>query len=78
MSKETMFASALLSLVVLASCASDPDPLSDVGGTAPSGAAVEEGSFAPEFTLGSAAGTEVSLSEFRGTPVLLYFSMGPG
>lgn len=43
---------------------------------APGPAAV--GVRAPQFTLPSAAGTDVSLASFSGKPVLLYFSMGPG
>ncbi|HXF97018.1 MAG TPA: thioredoxin-dependent thiol peroxidase [Gaiellaceae bacterium] len=34
---------------------------------------VEEGTPAPDFTLPSDAGEPVSLSSFRGTPVVLYF-----
>jgi peroxiredoxin Q/BCP len=34
---------------------------------------VTEGDAAPDFTLTSDAGTEVSLSDFRGRPVVLYF-----
>ena len=34
---------------------------------------VEEGQQAPDFTLQSDAGEQVSLSQFRGTPVVLYF-----
>jgi thioredoxin-dependent peroxiredoxin len=34
---------------------------------------VEEGQPAPDFTLVSDAGGQVSLSEFRGKPVVLYF-----
>ncbi len=33
---------------------------------------------APAFTLESASGGPVSLSDYAGKPVLLYFSMGPG
>lgn len=37
------------------------------------------GAIAPDFTLPSAGGADVSLSDFAGKkPVLLYFSMGPG
>jgi peroxiredoxin Q/BCP len=35
--------------------------------------AVEEGAPAPDFTLTSDAGEQVSLSDFRGRPVVLYF-----
>ena len=34
---------------------------------------VEEGAPAPEFTLASDEGVSVSLSDFRGKPVVLYF-----
>jgi thioredoxin-dependent peroxiredoxin len=34
---------------------------------------VEEGNIAPDFTLRSDAGEEVTLSSFRGCPVVLYF-----
>jgi cytochrome oxidase Cu insertion factor (SCO1/SenC/PrrC family) len=33
---------------------------------------------APGFTLPSASGDRVALSDFTGKPMLLYFSMGPG
>jgi cytochrome oxidase Cu insertion factor (SCO1/SenC/PrrC family) len=36
------------------------------------------GDTAPAFTLQSASGGPVSLSDYAGKPVLLYFSMGPG
>lgn len=38
----------------------------------------EVGDEAPPFTLPEATGGSLSLSELRGRPVLLYFSMGPG
>ena len=34
---------------------------------------VEEGAEAPDFTLDSYAGEQVTLSQFRGRPVVLYF-----
>jgi cytochrome oxidase Cu insertion factor (SCO1/SenC/PrrC family) len=39
---------------------------------------VAVGARAPQFTLPSAGGGDVSLAGFSGKPVLLYFSMGPG
>lgn len=36
------------------------------------------GDGAPAFRLRSASGGTVSLSDYAGKPVLLYFSMGPG
>ena len=48
-------------------------------GTSEDGPALAEGDRAPAFTLPSAAGEDVSLSDFVGAkPALLYFSMGPG
>ncbi len=46
--------------------------------TAPARGPVAVGARAPQFTLPSAAGGDVSLAGFSGKPVLLYFSMGPG
>jgi len=46
--------------------------------TPPARGPVVVGARAPQFTLPSAAGGEVSLAGFSGKPVLLYFSMGPG
>lgn len=40
--------------------------------------AIEVGAEAPEFTLPDAAGGEVSLSDYSGQPVLLYFHMAVG
>jgi peroxiredoxin Q/BCP len=37
------------------------------------GAMVEEGAVAPDFTLQSDTGEQVTLSQFRGRPVVLYF-----
>jgi hypothetical protein len=61
---------ALASLLVLSvACAGDR------GGPSP----LREGDPAPGFSLPSAAGGSVALSDFSGKkPVLLYFSMGPG
>lgn len=39
---------------------------------------IEVGADAPEFTLPDAAGGEVSLSDYSGQPVLLYFHMAVG
>lgn len=74
----TTLAGVLILAAVLASCAGKPEPVSRSARTAPEGASAEVGSLAPGFSLESADGTEVSLAEFRGRPVLLYFSMGPG
>ena len=48
-------------------------------GTSEEGASLAEGDRAPAFTLPSADGDKVALSDFVGAkPALLYFSMGPG
>jgi cytochrome oxidase Cu insertion factor (SCO1/SenC/PrrC family) len=39
---------------------------------------ISVGRTAPAFSLSSASGGTVSLSDYAGRPVLLYFSMGPG
>jgi hypothetical protein len=57
-----------VAMALAASCA---------GGSAEEPSLVE-GDRAPAFTLPSAAGEDVALSDFVGGPVLLYFSMGPG
>ena len=36
-------------------------------------AVVEEGKPAPDFTLPSDSGEDITLSQFRGRPVVLYF-----
>jgi cytochrome oxidase Cu insertion factor (SCO1/SenC/PrrC family) len=49
--------------------------------TQPSGAGSSSlgvGDQAPNFALPTVDGGKVSLSDFKGRPVLLYFSMGPG
>jgi len=52
---------------------------SGCGGTSNEASAFPQpGDRAPAFTLPSADGGPVSLSDLRGRRVLLYFSMGPG
>jgi hypothetical protein len=48
------------------------------GGESPSEPTGSLGKRAPSFTLPSAGGGQVALSDFVRKPVLLYFSMGPG
>jgi len=40
--------------------------------------ALTEGQRAPDFSLPDVTGQPISLSDFRGKPALLYFSMGSG
>lgn len=63
---------AALALLLAAACDSAADPGAD-------GSFLSEGDRAPGFTLPSASGEQVALSDFTSRkPVLLYFSMGPG
>ena len=63
----------ILSLsLVAAACGGNED------GDVPDVRPPEVGDVAPPFTLPEATGGSLSLSELRGRPVLLYFSMGPG
>jgi cytochrome oxidase Cu insertion factor (SCO1/SenC/PrrC family) len=59
-------AAALAAMLPACGGASHSEPASDLGRQAPG------------FTLPSANGGSVALSDFTGKPVLLYFSMGPG
>ena len=57
----------LLPFVLLAACA-----------TTSSTAQLKAGDAAPDFSLTSATGEQVSLSDYNGQPVLLYFHMAVG
>ncbi len=64
------FLGAMLLLATACGSAADPGP---------DGSFLSEGDRAPSFTLPSASGEEVALTDFKDRkPVLLYFSMGPG
>jgi cytochrome oxidase Cu insertion factor (SCO1/SenC/PrrC family) len=56
-------------------CTAAPQNAQPSGSSVP---VVQPGQMAPEFTLPQANGDPVTLSDLRGNPVLLYFSMGPG
>lgn len=43
-----------------------------------SSSAIQVGATAPDFTLADARGGDVSLSDFSGQPVLLFFHMAVG
>jgi hypothetical protein len=61
-----------LAIVATACTRQEPPPRTQQG-------PIEVGQLAPAFSLESANGGTVSLSDFAGMrPVLLYFSMGPG
>lgn len=67
---------ATAALVALtAGCSQAPSNQGDSGLAAPP----RPGDAAPGFSLPTADGEMLALTEFRGrSPVLLYFSMGPG
>jgi cytochrome oxidase Cu insertion factor (SCO1/SenC/PrrC family) len=66
---------AALIAVLLAGCTSAaPEASPPTSATGP----ITVGAVAPDFSLPSASGGRESLSDYRGKPVLLYFSMGPG
>lgn len=62
----------LMLAVVLAGCEQETPAVDDAGGP------IRVGKVAPSFSLPAAGGGEVSLADYRGSSVLLYFSMGPG
>ncbi len=72
MRSRALLLAVLMLAVVLVGC--------EQGGSADDGDAgpIEVGEAAPNFSLPAAGGGEVSLADYRGSPVLLYFSMGPG
>jgi cytochrome oxidase Cu insertion factor (SCO1/SenC/PrrC family) len=69
--KSLLWAGVVLA-VLLAGC--------EQGGSAGDGGGgpIKVGATAPDFSAPAASGGKVSLSDYRGSPVLLYFSMGPG
>ncbi len=67
-----LVAAAMVLAVVAAACSSQETPPSSGQGP------IAVGHTAPAFSLKSASGAAVALSDYAGKPVLLYFSMGPG
>ena len=77
MNAKTKVAVAAFALFVLVAAACNARPESDRSKSV--SAVVRVGDEGPAFTLPSAQGGTVSLSDYRGRKsVLLYFSMGPG
>ena len=66
-SKVTLPAILLTVAFLLSACVGDSVPTQ-----------VETGNPAPDFTLTSSDGSQVSLSEYKGQPVLLFFHMAGG
>jgi cytochrome oxidase Cu insertion factor (SCO1/SenC/PrrC family) len=66
--KSNWWLAGVVVLVVTSACAQQQS----------AGEGVRVGEPAPTFELPSATGARVSLSDFKGQDVLLYFSMGPG
>lgn len=72
MRSRILLGTAIALAIVATACARpEPPPRTRQG-------PVEVGQRAPAFSLESANGGTVSLSDYAGKPVLLYFSMGPG
>ena len=68
----TLVGVAIAFAILAAACTKQTTPPDTQGGP------IAVGKRAPAFSLTSANGTTVSLSDFAGKPLLLYFSMGPG
>lgn len=67
-----LFAAGIALAMFAAACSQQNTPASSGQGP------IAVGQPAPTFSLKSASGGAVSLSDYAGKPVLLYFSMGPG
>lgn len=72
MRSRLLVAAAIAFAIVGAACTREEAPPSSGEGP------IAVGDTAPAFSLESASGGTVSLSDYAGRPVLLYFSMGPG
>jgi hypothetical protein len=73
--KLASLAAMALGMAITAACSQSPSGAGDAGASV----ALRTGEVAPDFSLLSAEGGSLALTEFRGeSPVLLYFSMGPG
>lgn len=72
MRSRTLVGTTIAVAIVATACTrQEPTPPTEQG-------PVEVGQRAPAFSLESVGGGTVSLSDYAGKPVLLYFSMGPG
>ena len=69
MNKTLYFTLAVMFTILLAGCASPAQP-------APESSLI--GSTAPDFTLDNTLGGKTTLSDYSGTPVLLFFHMAVG
>ena len=58
---------SLIAGILLSACDSNSSPNQ-----------IRVGNSAPDFTLNNAGGSPVSLSEYKGQPVLLFFHMAEG
>ena len=67
MNKLSYFTLLVLVSLLITGCVSQPTPISSL-----------VGSSAPDFTLDNALGGQTSLSDYEGTPVLLFFHMAVG
>ena len=67
MKKTILLIMFLITMVFLAACSSAEEPANTLVGTT-----------APDFSLENTDGGLTTLSEYRGTPVLLFFHMAVG
>lgn len=67
---------SLLLALALAACGGEEEPAATLSPAADEGLVV--GADAPAFTLPASDGSTVSLGDFAGKPVLLYFHMAVG
>ena len=68
MSRRIVFSTLVVVLtVILSACGASTEVVSPLVGT-----------MAPDFTLANTVGGQTSLSDYRGTPVLLFFHMAVG
>ena len=67
---------ALLVAVLAVACTGSPT--SDGGSGDGTEGSLAVGDLGPAFSLPAADGGTISLADYTGRPVLLYFSMGPG
>jgi cytochrome oxidase Cu insertion factor (SCO1/SenC/PrrC family) len=72
MRTRVLIAAAIAFAIAAAACTRQEPPANSQGGP------IAVGDTAPAFTLKSATGGTISLSDYAHKAVLLYFSMGPG
>ena len=69
---------ALFLVLALAACSGDKVEKEDASPTPEAAAGIAVGAPAPDFALPASDGSTVSLSDYAGQPVLLFFHMADG